>query len=189
MYLYKQSEPQLWTVGIYVGEKFEPESDHDSAEEAADRVRYLNGGEPRTKFTDEDVRELMERMSKLDITNVEIKTKSVAEELAHFYTCSTCDLQKDDRHGDPGVHGPSDPDQIWTCPECIVRDELAELRATIKPVVDCVSKNAGEPGEGFLYSFSFAFGSYSPHSDKQDEFQRQLKALYRLKEKPEGGDK
>jgi hypothetical protein len=45
MYVYIQSEPGLYTVGFYRPDgKWEPESDHESAEEAARRVRYLNGG-------------------------------------------------------------------------------------------------------------------------------------------------
>ncbi len=44
-YVYWQSEPGLWTVGIYKpdGER-EPESDHESPEKAAQRVHWLNGG-------------------------------------------------------------------------------------------------------------------------------------------------
>ena len=44
-WVYWQSEPQLWTVGYIMpdGAK-EPESDHRTAEEAAKRVHYLNGG-------------------------------------------------------------------------------------------------------------------------------------------------
>ncbi|MBU1080882.1 MAG: hypothetical protein KKB59_10390 [Spirochaetes bacterium] len=45
MYVYIQSEPSLWTVGFYKPDgKFEPESDHETAEAAAERVAYLNGG-------------------------------------------------------------------------------------------------------------------------------------------------
>lgn len=45
MYIYIKSEPQLWTVGYYdPAGKFNAESDHSSAEEAAQRVHYLNGG-------------------------------------------------------------------------------------------------------------------------------------------------
>jgi hypothetical protein len=37
--------PGLWTVGFFTPEgRFEPESDHGSAEKAAERVHYLNGG-------------------------------------------------------------------------------------------------------------------------------------------------
>lgn len=44
MYVYIKTEKTLWTVGHYEDDKFIPESDHDSAEAAAARVRYLNGG-------------------------------------------------------------------------------------------------------------------------------------------------
>jgi hypothetical protein len=45
-YVYIRSEPQLWTVGFYAPDsKWHPESDHDSSEEAAERVIRLNGGE------------------------------------------------------------------------------------------------------------------------------------------------
>ena len=44
-YVYIRSEPALWTVGFYKPDgKFEPESDHSSSEEAAQRVAWLNGG-------------------------------------------------------------------------------------------------------------------------------------------------
>ncbi|MFW6116664.1 MAG: hypothetical protein ACOC6F_02960 [bacterium] len=44
-YLFIQSEQSLWTVGYYdEGGGWHPESDHDSPEEAAKRVHYLNGG-------------------------------------------------------------------------------------------------------------------------------------------------
>lgn len=45
MYVYIQSEPQLWTVGFYdPSGEWHPESDHGTREDAAARVRYLNGG-------------------------------------------------------------------------------------------------------------------------------------------------
>jgi hypothetical protein len=48
IWVYVQSRcpgERLWTVGFYgLDGKWEPESDHDSAEEAAKRVHYLNGG-------------------------------------------------------------------------------------------------------------------------------------------------
>ena len=45
MYVYIKSEPQLWTVGFYDPKgTWVPESDHNSREEAAERVHYLNGG-------------------------------------------------------------------------------------------------------------------------------------------------
>lgn len=45
-WVYIRSEPGLWTVGFYRPDgKWEPESDHDTREEAAERVHYLNGGD------------------------------------------------------------------------------------------------------------------------------------------------
>jgi hypothetical protein len=46
MYVYIQSEPQLWTVGFYRpgDNKWIPESDHGTPGEAAARVIELNGG-------------------------------------------------------------------------------------------------------------------------------------------------
>ncbi len=44
-YVYIKSEPQLWTVGIYLPDgRWGPESDHDNEASAAERVRWLNGG-------------------------------------------------------------------------------------------------------------------------------------------------
>jgi len=47
-WIYIQSETgqhPLWTVGFYDPDgDFQPESDHDKKEEAAERVNYLNGG-------------------------------------------------------------------------------------------------------------------------------------------------
>ena len=46
MYVYICSDPGvIWTAGIYdPNGNWEPESDHDSVEKAADRVHWLNGG-------------------------------------------------------------------------------------------------------------------------------------------------
>ena len=45
MYVYIKSESDLWTVGFYSPDgKWNPESDYDSREKAAERVHYLNGG-------------------------------------------------------------------------------------------------------------------------------------------------
>ncbi len=50
MYVYVPSEKDLWTVGFYDPRgKFIPESDHNSAEEAAKRVHWLNGGTENQK--------------------------------------------------------------------------------------------------------------------------------------------
>jgi hypothetical protein len=43
MFTIKQSESNLWTVGSYDGGEWEPESDHRTAEAAADHCAYLNG--------------------------------------------------------------------------------------------------------------------------------------------------
>ena len=44
-WVYWQSEPSLWTVGYYTPDGTrELESDHGKAEDAAQRVHYLNGG-------------------------------------------------------------------------------------------------------------------------------------------------
>lgn len=44
MYVYIKSEPQLWTVGFYDPKgNWNPESDHNNKESAAERVHYLNG--------------------------------------------------------------------------------------------------------------------------------------------------
>jgi hypothetical protein len=46
-YTYRQTEPELWTVGSYTPSgKFDPESDHGSWQAAAERVAFLNGGVP-----------------------------------------------------------------------------------------------------------------------------------------------
>jgi len=46
MWVYKQSEPRLWTVGYYSPDgTFVPESDHSDSEIAAERVHWLNGGD------------------------------------------------------------------------------------------------------------------------------------------------
>ncbi len=43
-YVYKRTEPGLWTVGFYEPNgQWEPESDHHSAAAAAARVAWLNG--------------------------------------------------------------------------------------------------------------------------------------------------
>ncbi|MEW5251774.1 hypothetical protein [Microbulbifer sp. 2201CG32-9] len=56
MYVYKKMESELWTVGFYTPDgQWEPESDHSSQEDAANRVFQLNGGftekqdQPETK--------------------------------------------------------------------------------------------------------------------------------------------
>jgi hypothetical protein len=45
MWVYIQSEPNLFTVGFYSPDgMWHADSDHPSQKEAADRVHWLNGG-------------------------------------------------------------------------------------------------------------------------------------------------
>jgi len=62
MYVYKQTEANAWgnlyTVGCYSpGGEWHPDSDHEAREEAAKRVRFLNGG------TDEDTEARLGKMA------------------------------------------------------------------------------------------------------------------------------
>ena len=44
MYVYIQSEPNLWTVGFYDPKgNWNPDSDWGNRKDAAERVAYLNG--------------------------------------------------------------------------------------------------------------------------------------------------
>ncbi len=45
-HVYLRSEPGLWTVGTYAGDRFDPVSDHHDREEAAIRAAGLNGSDP-----------------------------------------------------------------------------------------------------------------------------------------------
>jgi hypothetical protein len=43
-WLYKRTEPELWTVGFYAPDgDWHPESDHNEPGRAAERVNWLNG--------------------------------------------------------------------------------------------------------------------------------------------------
>ena len=45
IWVYVQSEPQLWTVGFYAPDgKWHTDSDHSTSEDAANWVAWLNGG-------------------------------------------------------------------------------------------------------------------------------------------------
>jgi hypothetical protein len=72
VYHYIQSEPGLFTVGIGTprsqgGTDWDPESDHSTAREAAQRVAYLNGGasDPSCGCLAE-IDELRKRIEELD---------------------------------------------------------------------------------------------------------------------------
>lgn len=75
-YHYIQSEPGLWTVGTGApgkGGNWEPESDHGSSEEAAARVRFLNGGDlpdlDQTAKLEAFVQKFLDNFSSCDICN------------------------------------------------------------------------------------------------------------------------
>ena len=58
-WIYKQTEPQLWTVGFYTPDgTWEPETDHDVKEDAADRVAYLNGAPDLAELVNEVIERL-----------------------------------------------------------------------------------------------------------------------------------
>ena len=62
MYVYKKSDELLWTVGYYdPGCKWQPESDHDTQQEAREQVHYLNGGDAPVE-TFKDVAEAADRV-------------------------------------------------------------------------------------------------------------------------------
>lgn len=43
-WVYKRTEPGLWTVGYYAPDgKWHPDSDHDVREQAAEQCAWLNG--------------------------------------------------------------------------------------------------------------------------------------------------
>lgn len=62
MYVYVRSEPGLWTVGFYdpTG-KWISESDHSSADDAAERVHWLNGGEKEEEISPYQAAMIVER--------------------------------------------------------------------------------------------------------------------------------
>lgn len=60
-YVYRKSEPELWTVGHYDPQgTFRPDTDHSSKEGAARRVHYLNGGGATVEEIDERIRRALE---------------------------------------------------------------------------------------------------------------------------------
>ena len=66
MYVYIQSDPELWTVGFYTPtDEWKPESDHSIQEEAANRVAFLNGNNHQ-KQIDEIHDELAEMGARMD---------------------------------------------------------------------------------------------------------------------------
>ena len=48
VWIYRRTEPGLWTVGFYDPHgTWHPTTDHDTADEAAERCHWLNGGNAR----------------------------------------------------------------------------------------------------------------------------------------------
>jgi hypothetical protein len=46
MWVYKQTESELWTVGYYAPDgEWHTDTDHESKGEAAERVAWLNGNQ------------------------------------------------------------------------------------------------------------------------------------------------
>ena len=53
MYVYIKSEPNLYTVGFYKPDgTWEPESDYENREDAANRVHWLNSTKPRSRLSE-----------------------------------------------------------------------------------------------------------------------------------------
>jgi hypothetical protein len=77
MYYYKRTESQLWTVGCNdSNDEFIPESDHESKEEAAKRVAYLNGGKSNeSESTNDLIKELLVEQRKANFVLNDIFTE------------------------------------------------------------------------------------------------------------------
>ena len=60
-YIYLQSEKHLWTTGFYEGDKWNPDKDFDSEEDAGNRCNFLNGGGIETVSTEALLAELKRR--------------------------------------------------------------------------------------------------------------------------------
>ena len=72
MYVYKQTERKLWTVGFYTPEgKWVAESDHDTTEKAADRVSKLNGSKEDTgENVDDEIAHYISLLKNSDLTKL-----------------------------------------------------------------------------------------------------------------------
>lgn len=68
MYEYKRTEfspYELYTVGTYSSGKWQPESDHDTKEQAAARVHFLNGGASLSPYVEARTKELTKALENL----------------------------------------------------------------------------------------------------------------------------
>jgi hypothetical protein len=71
-YVYIKSEPHLWTVGFYDPEGiWHPDSDKPSKDEAANRVRFLNGG-----FVTKGDEDIQDRKTNKDVITVKVELKN-----------------------------------------------------------------------------------------------------------------
>lgn len=62
MWVYIETERNIWTVGFYDPDgKFKTDSDHDDREKAGERVAFLNGG---PSMECKDLREFKEAVEK-----------------------------------------------------------------------------------------------------------------------------
>jgi hypothetical protein len=82
-YVYIRSEPTLWTTGFYDPEgHWEPESDWDNPQAAAERARWLNGGnEPPQRETDKT--EYTSAHANITVEHSEANGSSVTLDLKH----------------------------------------------------------------------------------------------------------
>lgn len=83
MYVYIQSEsnPDLFTVGFYKPDNsWEPDSDHPTKEEAADRVAYLNG----EKITKEHLPDLVKAYAEKDGSDGTATYRDVVTDILHL---------------------------------------------------------------------------------------------------------
>lgn len=88
MYIYKRSEPRLWTVGSYAPEgAWQPESDHSSPDDAAKRVAYLNGGSALLVLeTDNKLLRQMVETLRIEIASQNMTIKTLSEHIANSIT-------------------------------------------------------------------------------------------------------
>lgn len=81
-YVYIRTEHSLWTVGFYTPDGvWKPESDHDSKEEAAKRVHWLNGTEKERDEAGAEAKRLKEILQGL----VKNRNRAMVSEKPTFY--------------------------------------------------------------------------------------------------------
>ena len=64
MWVYRQTEEELWTVGFYAPDgTWHTDSDHGTKGEAATRVHYLNGKDQAARPPDDYMQQLQRRLN------------------------------------------------------------------------------------------------------------------------------